>query len=249
MLLKVSVGHRLFLLVALQTTIAVLLVTTAMKYLSEITADTQYMYRSKVLSIADLGQAHRHAAILQTLTRPDAAKLGYQTPPGVITDLVHELEDFDHRYRTQWQTAEGANRDAMKFRSEVLQLGMADVIEKERSAIERFEESIRGLRDEKDNGSVVAEEIRAQVPKVRYAIGDLLDINIKYAEIANQQVVKGARRSQFVLLAIGLGGTVLTLMMGLVVRRDRAKNSPARRQSASVQRSWCERAGRRYGRR
>jgi signal transduction histidine kinase len=219
-LLKVSVGHRLFLLVALQTLIAVLLVTTAMKYLSEIAADTQYMYRFKVLSIADLGQAHRHAAMLQTLTRPDAAKLGYRAPPGVIADLVQELEDFDHRYRTQWQTAEGTSSDAITFRRDVLQLGMSDVIEKEKSALRRLEESIRGLREEKDNRSdAVSEEIRATAPRVRYAIGDLLDVNIKYAEIANQQVLNRARRSRFVLLAIGLAGTLLTLMMGLLVRR------------------------------
>src|SRR5262245_58110798 len=80
-LLKVSVGRRLFLLVALQTAIAVLLVITAWRYLSEIAADTEYMYRFQLLTIADLGQAHRHAAMLQTLTRPDAAKLGYQAPP------------------------------------------------------------------------------------------------------------------------------------------------------------------------
>jgi signal transduction histidine kinase len=47
----------------------------------------------------------------------------------------------------------------------------------------------------------------------------LLDINIEYAEIAHQQVVKRARISQFVLLGIGLTGIVVTLLMGLLVRR------------------------------
>ena len=90
-LLKVSVGRRLFLLVAMQTAIAAVLVVTAMRYLSEIADDTQYMYRFQLLSIADLGQAQRHAAILQTLTRPDAAQLGYAAPPALIANLVQEL--------------------------------------------------------------------------------------------------------------------------------------------------------------
>jgi len=219
-LLKVSVGRRLFLLVALQTAIAVLLVATALNYLSEIADDTQYMYRFQLLSVADLGQAHRHAAMLQTLTRPDAAKLGYQAPPAMIANLVQELGGFDHRYRTKWQTAEGTSSDAVRFRGEILQLGMSDLIEKEKSAIKRFEQSIRGLREEKDNGSIdVTDEIRAQAPIARYAIGDLLDVNIKYAEIANQQVAKSAHTSELVLLAIGLAGTVSTLLMGLLVRR------------------------------
>jgi signal transduction histidine kinase len=219
-LLKVSVGRRLFLLVALQTAIAVLLVVTAWRYLSRIAADTQHMYRFQLLSIADLGQAHRHAAMLQTLTRPDAAKLGYQAPPGVIANLVTELEGFDHRYRAQWQTAEGTSSDAVRFRSEVLEAGRSDLIEKEKRAIKRVEGSIRGLSEDKDNGSIaVADEIRVQAPIVRYAIGDLLDINIKYAEFANEQVSKRAHTSELLLLAIGLTGTVVTLMMGLLVRR------------------------------
>jgi signal transduction histidine kinase len=220
-ILKVSVGRRLFLLVAIQTAIAVLLVATAMNYLSRIAADNQYMYRFQVLSIADLGHAHRYAATLQTLTRPDAAQLGYRAPPAVIADLVQKLQDFYERYRTQWQTAEGTGSDAIRFRRTLLQLGMSDVIEKEKRALERFGESIQALREEKENLSSIAvtDEIRAQAPRVRHAIGDLLDINIEYAEIANQQVLRRARGSQFVLLAIGLAGTALTLMMGLLVRR------------------------------
>ena len=69
-----------------------------------------------------------------------AANGGYRSPSHGRSNVgsPHELEDFDHRYRTQWQTAEGTSSDAMKFRREVLQLGMADVIEKERSAIRTF---------------------------------------------------------------------------------------------------------------
>src|SRR5262245_42277977 len=162
-------------------------------------ADSQYMYRFQVLSIADLGHAHRHAAMLQTYTRPDAATLGYRAPPGVIPDLVRDLENFNNRYRTQWQTAAGANSESMKFRRDLVELGMSDVIEKEKSAIQRLQASIRSLRDERDN-LVATDEIRVQAPQIRYAIGDLLDINIQYAEIANKQVLKRTRRSQFVLL-------------------------------------------------
>jgi signal transduction histidine kinase len=47
----------------------------------------------------------------------------------------------------------------------------------------------------------------------------LLLINIEYADIENQQVSKRARTSESILLTIGLAGTALTLMMGLLVRR------------------------------
>jgi signal transduction histidine kinase len=192
-----------------------------MNYLSRMAADNQYMYRFQLLSIADLGRAHQYAAMLQTITRPDAAQLGYQVSPAVLADLVQKIDDFHERYLTKWQTAEGTGSDAIRFRRTLLQLGMSDTMEKEKGALERFGESIRSLREEQDSSSsvVLTDNIRAQAPKVRHAIGDLLDINIEYADIANHDVLDGARRSQFILLAIGLAGTALTLTMGLLVRR------------------------------
>ena len=217
MLLKVSVGHRLFLLVALQTTIATSLVITAMKHVSEIAEDTQYMYRFQLLSLADLGKAQQYAATLQTFTRPDAANLGYRAPPAMIASLVGQLEEFDNRYRTQWQTAEGTSNDAKNFRLELVQVGKSSLIEKEKRLIKYLENSIRGLREEDQSSIVSTDEIRAQAPKVREAIAALLDVNTQYADIANDQVLHRAQTSRLWLLAIGSIGTVLTLILGLLV--------------------------------
>jgi signal transduction histidine kinase len=218
-LLKVSVGHRLFLLVALQTAIATVLVITALKYVREIAADTQYMYRFQLLSLADLGKAQENAATLQTLTRPDAADLGYRAPRAMISDLIGELEEFDNRYRTQWQVAEGTSNDAKNFRRELAHAGESSLIEKEKHVMEYFEDSIRSLKEEDQSYIVSTDEIRAQVPKVTEAAAELLDVNIKYAEIANDQVLRRARLSHLWLLAIGSIGTILTLTLGLLVHR------------------------------
>src|SRR5215813_13691917 len=103
-----------------------------MKYLSEMSADSRYMYRFQLLSIADLGKAQEQAAMLQTLTRSDASRLGYSAPPTMITDLIRQLGDFDNRYRTQWETAEGTSTDARNFRSELVRLRRSDLMEKEK---------------------------------------------------------------------------------------------------------------------
>jgi signal transduction histidine kinase len=218
-LLKVSVGHRLFLLVVLQTAIATLLVITAMKYLSEIVGDSQYMYRFQLLSIADLGRAQQDAAMLQTLTRPDAPQLGYGAPLTMIAGLVRQLGDFKDRYRTQWETAEGTSSDAINFRRELLQLRRSDLIEKEKHAIEHFEESVRPFRDNSESSGIAIDEIRTQASRIREAVAALFDVNTEYAQIANQQVLQRAQRSRIWLFAIGLTGTALTLMLGLLVRR------------------------------
>jgi signal transduction histidine kinase len=218
-LLKVSVGHRLFLLFALQTAIATVLVITAMKYVSGMAEDAQYMYRFQLLSLADLGKAQENADTLQTFTRPDAADLGYRAPPAMIAGLVKELEEFDSRYRTQWQTAEGTSSDAKNFRNELVRAGESSLIEEEKLGIKHFDNSIRGLREEDQSSIVSSGEIRTQAPKIREAAAALLDINIKYAEIANDQVLRRARTSRLWLLAIGLIGTAMTLTLGLLVHR------------------------------
>ena len=219
MLLKVSVGRRLFLLVAFQTAIAALLVITAATYSSKIAADTQYMYRFQLLSIADLGRVQENAAMLQTITRPDAAGLGYRAPPAAIARLVRSLLDFENRYRAQWQTAEGTSRDATNFRRELEGLGRSDLIEKEKRAITNFEESVRGFSDDNESSPIATSEIHIQASRVREALAALFDINAEYAAIANEQVSRHSKRSQAWMLAIGLAGTALTLTFGLLVRR------------------------------
>jgi signal transduction histidine kinase len=218
-LLKLSVGHRLFLLVALQTAIATVLVITALKYVREMAADTQYMYRFQLLSLADLGKAQENAATLQTLTRHDATDLGYRAPRAMIAGLIGELEEFDSRYRTKWEVAEGTSNDAENFRRELVHAGESSLIEKEKRVMKYFEDSIRGLREEDQSSIVSTDEIRAQAPKVMNAVAELLDVNIKYAQIANDQVSRRARSSRLWLLAIGSIGTLLTLTLGLLVHR------------------------------
>jgi signal transduction histidine kinase len=218
-LLKVSVGRRLFLLVALQTAIAALLVITAMKYLGEMSAASQFMYRFELLSIADLGKAQEDAAMLQTLTRPDASSLGYRAPPTMIAQLILYLWEFDHRYRTQLETFEGTSREATIFRERLLQLGRSDLLEKEKRALQYFEETLRSLGDVDQPVPLTIESIRTQAPKVREAIAALFAVNTQYAQIANQLVIRHAYRSRLWLFTIGLTGTALTLTLGLLVRQ------------------------------
>jgi signal transduction histidine kinase len=190
-----------------------------MKYLGEISAASQYMYRFQLLSIADLGKAQEMAAMLQTLTRPDAASLGYRAPPTMIAQFIRQLRDFDHRYRNQWETVEGTSREATIFRGKLLQLGRSDLLEKEKRALEYFEESLRGLGDDDQSSSVSTESIRSQAPEVREAVAALFDVNTEYAQIAHELVVRHGQRSRFWLFTIGLTGTALTLMLGLLVRQ------------------------------
>src|SRR5262249_30854374 len=161
-----------------------------------------------------LGKAEEHADTLQMFTRPDAADLGYRAPAAMIASLVRQLEEFESRYRMQWQTAEGTSDDAKNFRRELVQVGKSALIENDKRGVKYYENSIRGLRQEDESSIVPIDEIRAQAPKVREAIATLFDINTEYAEIANGQVLRRARTLDLWLMAIGSLGTVLTLTLG-----------------------------------
>jgi len=189
-----------------------------MKYLGEMSAASQFMYRFELLSIADLGKAQEDAATLQTLTRPDASSLGYRAPPTMIAQFIRYLREFDHRYRTQLETFEGTSREATIFRARLLQLGRSDLLEKEKRALQHFEESLRSLGDD-ESSPLTTESIRTQAPKVREAIAALFDVNTEYAQIAHELIEQHAQRSRFWLLTIGLTGTALTLTLGLLVRQ------------------------------
>ena len=190
-----------------------------MKYLGEMSAASQYMYRFELLSIADLGKAQEDAATLQTLTRPDAPSLGYRGPPTMIAQFIRYLREFDHRYRTRFETFEGTSREATIFRARLLQLGRSDLLEKEKQALQHFEESLRSLGDDDQSSPVTIESIRTQAPKVREAIAALFDVNTEYAQIAHELIERHAQRSRFWLFTIGLTGTALTLTLGLLVRQ------------------------------
>src|SRR5262245_2520431 len=159
-----------------------------MKYLGEMSAASQYMYRFELLSIADLGKAQEEAATLQSLTRPDASSLGYRAPPTMIAQFIRYLREFDHRYRTQFETVDGTSREATIFRARLLQLGRSDLLEKEKRALQYFEESLGSLGDDDQSVPVTTESIRTQAPKVREALAALFNVNTQYAQIANELV-------------------------------------------------------------
>jgi signal transduction histidine kinase len=190
-----------------------------MKYLGEISAASQYVYHFQLLSLADLGKAQEEAAMLQTLTRPDASSLGYRAPPTMIAQFIRYLREFDHRYRTEFETVDGTSREATIFRARLLQVGRSDLLEKEKRALQYFEESLGSLGADDESVPMTTESIRTQAPKVREALAALFDVNTQYAQVANELVTRHGHRSRLWLFTIGLAGTALTLTLGLLVRQ------------------------------
>jgi signal transduction histidine kinase len=121
---RAPVGRRLFLLVAVQTAIAFLLVLLAMRAIFGLTAAYERMYHFQLQAVAAIGQAISEASRLQ---------------PGSHS---HKLEDFYRRYRSDWEVASGTSRDAIQFRKEMAEDNATNLLQFESSVLANLDRSL-----------------------------------------------------------------------------------------------------------
>jgi signal transduction histidine kinase len=121
---RASVGRRLFLLVTIQTAIALLLVVVAVRTMSRLASDYRHMYEFQFASVAAIGHAMGEATSL---------KSGGRSPI---------LDDFYRRYREDWETAAGSTSDAIAFRQDLTQAGASDLPRIELKTLADLERSL-----------------------------------------------------------------------------------------------------------
>jgi signal transduction histidine kinase len=168
-----------------QTVIAVFLVVAALYAIRGIADNSRSMYQFQLRSIADIGFAIEEAASMQEGSRSAA------------------LDDFYHRYRTQWETASGTSPDAIRFRNNLVREGESYLIEKESDVLTRLGKALRS----------------GNAQDVRENLATLNEINSRYADLANEYVVKHTTNARMWLLTTGTAGILLTLSLGLRVYR------------------------------
>jgi signal transduction histidine kinase len=216
--LQISVGHRLILLVAFQTTIAAILVFIALTAMSGAAADARYMYQFQYVGVEEIGKAMEVAARLQSFfaTRSFGSPA---EPPLPISEVITQLETFYKRYREQLETANGTTPDAIRFRNDLLGSGDTGLLEEEKKAIVDIEESIRKLKaDEESGGAENPAQTRwSHARQLRRNLAALYAVNLNYTRLANQHVTNRTQRARNWLLTIGILGTLLTLLLGTFV--------------------------------
>jgi signal transduction histidine kinase len=217
---QISVGHRLIWLVAFQTVIAALLVFTALRTLSADAADARYMYQFQYLSVGEIGKAMEAAARLQSFFATESFGIRYDMPLAV-SDVIAELETFDKRYRTEWETVDGTTPDAIRFRKDLSTTGDQNTLEIERKALADLERSIQTLKADQEDGegAQAGHKQWEHARQVRRNLAALYDVNLNYARLANQHVTSRTHASRNWLLTIGILGTGLTLLLGIFVHR------------------------------
>jgi signal transduction histidine kinase len=190
-----------------------------MRAFSAIAVDTKHMYNFQLLSIAEIGKAMETASRLQRVLGQKSFGASPEATPQTVSSLVEHLEAFDRRYRREWETADGTTPDAARFRDQLLG-GDAGLLEKERRALMNFEEALQVVKANPEGVTPEGEtQLLAKAVRVNESIAALYDVNVGYAALAHQHVAEHAARARTRLLIIGISGTGLTLLLGLLVHR------------------------------
>jgi signal transduction histidine kinase len=120
--------------------------------------------------------------------------------PGAISPT---LEAFYWQYRKEWETASGTTKDAIHFRKNVEKAGASDLLRQESEILKNFKQNLDAQNTE----------------NIRKDLAALHDLNSRYAALENHYVMERLQSGRIWVLSIGIAGTILTLLVGLMVRR------------------------------
>jgi signal transduction histidine kinase len=130
----------------------------------------------------------------------DALETAATLPEGQRSDT---LDGFYERYRREWETAGGTSPNAIRFRADLARAGEVQLPALEAETLADLEAALRSGRS----------------AAVLDSLANLQEINTRYADLEYQYVVQRTRRALIWMLAVGIGSTVLILLLGLHVHR------------------------------
>ena len=134
------------------------------------------------------------AAIGYAMAEAEAMK------PGTVSPT---LESFYWRYRKDWESATGVTKDAIHFRKDLEKAGATELLGRESEILTNLKQSLDTRNTE----------------GIRNDLAVLHDLNSRYAALENHYVTERLHRGRIWVLSIGIAGTILTLLVGLLVRR------------------------------
>jgi signal transduction histidine kinase len=133
------------------------------------------------------------SAIRRAMEKAESARDSFPTS---------ELEPFYKDYRTRWEVASGNTYDAIRFRKDLVELQQTGLASRENEVLGRLDSDIQ----------------RQDLRGVREELADLYAVNRKYIDVANVATMNRMRIRRMQLIAMGTGGMLLTLFLGLHVR-------------------------------
>ncbi len=112
------------------------------------------------------------------------------------------LDGFYQRYCTEWQTAAGTNADAIRFRKDLMEASAPDLPRRETAILARLHKSLQDTDPQ----------------AIQHDLEDLYDLNVTFARLENEYVMKRAGTAHTELIALGVLGTCVSLFLGFYVR-------------------------------
>jgi signal transduction histidine kinase len=219
-LFTISVGRRIAFLIIAEALMMGVLVGYLSRSLSSLAADLEYSRRFVIAPTEALADTMERAVVME-------AELDSLHRSGVapsVTQMAEDLELFEsfaRRYRADWMVVDNPGEDARRFREELDATGQVGLLDDERSSFAQLEAALPRLRARiarAQTPDVVADEVEA-TEEVRRAVRSLISANVRFVAVDHQIHAARARDARVQLIGLGLGVFVLTLLLGLHIRR------------------------------
>jgi signal transduction histidine kinase len=202
---RISVGRRLTLLVAVEALTALVLVAVGLATLARLGGAANFMYRFVLVPIERIELAQEEVALLATAGSAREQELA----------VLDRLAGFAQHYAQTIQAASSTGPDAERQRREMQRAGRLDLMDQEQRTVASIQNSIGVLSTEARGGGVVA----ADVDSLRRGLRELLLVNLNFVDLAQRDIVLSEHRARLVLVTTGIVGILLAGFLGLQVQR------------------------------
>ncbi len=218
--MRLSVARRLWLLAATEVVTASLLVTVSLAVLYDVERSARFVRAFAIPPIDAVGKALvRNAQVQDALARnlENDGSLDRE----MLDEHVRQLRALGGRYRADWAVKGNPTPIARHAFAKLEAENRLDLIEQEASALERYEEAVRGLGAAVPSAAVAATAQR--LAETQAALRQLRSVSSDYLVHTQGTLEVEARRGRWTVLVLGVLGT---LFAGVAAFRVRTAIAP-----------------------
>jgi signal transduction histidine kinase len=207
----ISVGRRLSTLVLVEGLISAALVVVGLASLETLASYDRYTYHFILVPIGEISRALDDVEALRDGTSP--------LPARKIQRRLDNLDGFVTHYRADIQLAGSTHPDAVRQLKELARRDELGLVDEERDAIDHVEQHVQALSAMLAAGTPSGAQLAEHAGSLRALLVGLLQINSQLGTIAQDASQRYGGQIARLMAAIGIGGVLSALLLGLHVRQ------------------------------
>lgn len=214
-----SAMRRLFILVIVTIASYAIILSVSLYSMRKIAKDSSYLYRFQVMSIMDIASVYPDASALKTaLLQNDQVSEWRAREFREWDEALRHLRRFQKRYTEQWETANGTNPDAARFRQDLIDNGQIYLLEDESAALREFSRAMSVLSESAPNNANY-HVISSNVIALQKSLVALMSVNSKFASADFLILSERARQFRMFAITVSLLAMLVAILLCISVQR------------------------------